>query len=128
MKDIVSVIVVIVFLVIVFRKRIAPLLKVFRKPKKEETLLDEIEMKRQAFPKLKYGFVYCEVLTFNIINLDENFDETDLAMHVTGKLTDKLDILNLRGEVEKIDYRCNESVLFVFIRWRMFRKSRVCDE
>lgn len=119
MSDIISVIVVVAFLVIVFRKRLAPLFKGKKKALPDAVPDPSCQQHTDALP----GFLYCELIVFNMSGFDPEFDESDLEGYFNGKLFDRLQVINMKGQIESIGYRCNDDVLFIFVTWRLSLKG-----
>lgn len=116
MKDFVSVVVFIVFLVIVFRKRISPLLKVFRKPKKEETAVS----KASDSPELQFvdnDCVFYDALAFDLSTYGNNL--TGLCEDISLHLQKKMDFVRHKGKVVGIDCVPVSRTLVFLIRWRI---------
>ena len=119
MADIISVIVVVAFLVIVFRKRLSPLFRGRKAP-----VLDAVpDQSDQQCPNAVPGFLYCELIAFNISGLDPEFDESDLESCFNGRLFDRLQVINMKGRIESIGYKCSDDVLFIFVIWRLSLKG-----
>ena len=116
MKDFVSVVVFIVFLVIVFRKRIAPLLKVFRKHKKEETAVNKVS-DNPELQVVDNDCVFYDALAYDLSTYGNNL--TELCVDISLHLQKKMDFVRHKGKVLGIDCVPVSSILVFLIRWRI---------
>lgn len=116
MKDFISVIVLISFLVIVFRKRIVPFLKRFRKTGKAETSAS----KTSDSPELQVidnDCVFYDALAFDLSTYGNNL--TVLCEDISLHLQKKMDFVRHKGKVIGIDCVPVSRTLVFLIRWRI---------
>lgn len=101
----ISVIVVMVFLYVVFRKKILPYFgKKTGKPAVPAVLSDNA------------GKMYCDVLVFDISSYPEL---TDLSEGLSLRLTQKFGYVDMKGEFVSLDFQSVGSLFFAVVRYRV---------
>lgn len=110
MGNVVSIIVVTVFLVIVFRKRLAPFLKSV-KGKQAAALPDQSGQESGSPECIRY-----DVLTFDANKYWEDF--TRFGNDVTSQLKEKLDYVCYNGSVQKVEVIIFGRFLLFMISWK----------
>lgn len=110
MNDVVSVIVVIAFIVIVFRKRIAPFFKGKKKPDKiGSSSVPESEASVSALHEISYRVVVFDVVNYNTDDL--------LSDVITRQLEKELSYIRTKGQVLGLDVFTMGRLLIFLIRW-----------
>lgn len=115
MNDFVSVIVVIVFLVIVFRKRIVPLLKRFRKSGKIETVVSNLP--EDTAPPVETAFAFYEVFSIDVGNNGSVYYPLDVCDEIIKRLQSKIELISRKGKVIDVNVIPVGSMMFFFIKW-----------
>lgn len=107
-KSMVSIIVVIVFLYIVFRKRILP---VFQKRKIKDAVKPSAPV-----PDTKGTEFECDILAFDVLKYE---DLKDFAQDVSVQLTRKLNYVYMKADLSAVKYLAFGSIFLVVVEWRM---------
>lgn len=105
-KNMVSIIVVMVFLFIVFRKRILP---VFQKKKIKAAV-------KPSVPDVKGTEFECDVLAFDVLAYE---DLKTFTQDVSIQLTRKLNYVYMKAELSAVRYLALGSIFLVVVEWRM---------
>lgn len=116
MKDVVSLIVVVAFLVVVFRKRIVPLFKGLQKSKKVETAAIQ-KPDVDDPPSVDSDCVFYDVLAFDLSTYGNNLN--DLCEDISLHLQKKMDFVRHKGKVLGVDCIPVSRTLVFLIRWRI---------
>lgn len=111
MENIISVIVVIVFLVIVFRKRLVPLFRGKKNPEQSgaaETVADD-----SSGQKLQVS--YFDVIAFDVSKFDNMYV---LKSYLEAELERNLLCISKKGEIISIEAYPMSSILIFLVRWK----------
>ncbi len=105
LTSMISIIVVMVFLFIVFRKKVLPLFG-----KKTGTA------PVTAAPSGDAGKACCDVLVFDISGYP---NLSDLSESITLRLTQKISYVEMKGTLTSLSYLSAGTLFFAVVRWRM---------
>lgn len=111
MKEIIGIAVWMVFAIIVFRRKILPVIKRRKKPADTETTAVVTSCQSPA------GNIYCEVLAVDVCCSSDSL--SDLSEFISLQFTKKLDYINARGILLSMDYFVAGSILIVLFRWQI---------
>lgn len=117
MENIISVAVIIAFLVVVFRKRLAPLLRGRKNPDKTQ----KVEVVDQEASDQIRQKEYYQVVVFDVVN----YKTDDLLSDViTRQLEKEFDYIRIKGQVIGLDVVSMEHLILFLIRWQLISGER----
>lgn len=113
MKTISTILVISIFLTIVFRRRLLPVLQKRKKPAETKT---QASVQETAFPETEGKLLCCDVLAFNVSCYK---DREILCSSMSGELTKKLSEIALKGRLLVRENIVSGNMLLVILTWEM---------
>lgn len=113
MKETITIAIWVVFVIIVFCRKILPVIKRHKKP--ADTEITAVETPSQS--PASAGSTYCEAFAVDVCSSFGSL--SDLSETISLQFTKKLDYINARGILLSLDYFVVGSILIVLFRWQM---------
>ena len=112
MKEIITIITVLAFAAIVFRRKILPVIR--KRKDSGEAGKPATQTPAQLSPVS--GYMYSEVLAFDVSGYESLMEMSEtIALQVTKKL----DYINTKGKLLTMDYLAVGNVLIILLNWQI---------